>query len=48
VKWTHTKLSNELVKIGLTYSAADIDELNGALHAAGIVEDVAGEGTVPE
>jgi len=43
VKWTHPKLRQELADIGLNYNAAEIDELNGALHAAGVVEDVEGE-----
>jgi len=39
VKWNHPKLRKALSDVGLQYSAADIDELNDALHAAGIVED---------
>ena len=40
VKWTHAKLRYELSGLGLVYTAAEIDELNDALHAAGIVEDI--------
>jgi len=40
VKWTHAKLRQALSDIGLNYSAAEIDLLNGALHTQGIVEDV--------
>ena len=43
VKWSHAELRKELAETGLNYSAAEIDELNGALHAAGVVEDVEGE-----
>jgi hypothetical protein len=40
VKWTHAKLRKALADIGLEYSAAEIDLLNGELHTRGIVEDV--------
>jgi len=40
VAWTHAKLRNKLAEIGLNYSAEQIAELNDALHAAGIVEDI--------
>jgi hypothetical protein len=40
VKWTHARLRQALSDIGLNYSPAEIELLNGALHAQGIVEDV--------
>jgi len=48
VKWTRARLRRELDEIGLTYSAEEIAELNDALHAAGIVEDIAEEEEPPE
>jgi len=48
VKWTHAKLRKELEEIGLKYSAAEIDELNSALHAAGIVEDIVESEETPD
>jgi len=48
VKWTRSRLRRELDEIGLTYSAEEIAELNDALHAAGIVEDIAEEEEPPE
>ena len=40
VKWTDGKLRRELEDIGLSYSAAEILELNDELHNQGIVENV--------
>jgi hypothetical protein len=40
VKWTHAKLRQALSDVGLNYSKEDIEVLNEALHAQGIVEDV--------
>jgi hypothetical protein len=48
VKWTRAKLRDELAGIGLMYSPAEIGELNDALHAAGVVEDIVEAGATPE
>ncbi len=39
-KWTHKKLKQELLDIGLDYTLTEVAELNDELHKRGIVEDV--------
>lgn len=40
MKWTQARLREALGDIGLEYTPAQIDLLNGELHRLGVVEDV--------